>query len=462
MGNTNFNFDFNNFKRPSLKDLIYLAISLAAAIAMYFLLPDDGGAASLAAAMIVTGAGGGKSVVDGPLTTTLTAEGSPSLLRNEIDNRVVKIRPMATPVDQISRCIGARPSGSMVVEYYSVDTKETGSTLKSAPDPEAYTYKDGVATFELEVEKGEIFAPTETVLLPRMEIGIAMVQPVLYVSGRQGGKLMVLCPGLDENGVADMLSKLKAGDRVERMGRAAAELDVMTEQFEALPVKASNNCQIFKAQVEQSTYQKIANKEVGWSFSDQEEVAIMDMRLGMEKSFIFGQRGRFTDPVKHEEVLLTGGIWNQMDKVWLYDRGALTTDGIVKMMRTAFTGNCGSSRKVLVAGSGLIEQLNCLEYNKVVSAGETVVKWGLDFSELVSKFGRLYVVHSEVFDCCGHTDDGMIIDPEYITKYTHVPFKTERLDLKKSGVRNTEAVVVTESSCLVLRYPSAHCRVIAA
>jgi len=109
MGNTNFNFDFNNFKRPSLKDLIYLAISLAAAIAMYFLLPDDGGAASLAAAMIVTGAGGGKSVVDGPLTTTLTAEGSPSLLRNEIDNRVVKIRPMATPVDQISRCIGARP-----------------------------------------------------------------------------------------------------------------------------------------------------------------------------------------------------------------------------------------------------------------------------------------------------------------------------------------------------------------
>lgn len=195
MGNTNFNFDFNNFKRPSLKDLIYLAISLAAAIAMYFLLPDDGGSASLAAAMIVTGAGGGKSVVDGPLTTTLTAEGSPSLLRNEIDNRVVKIRPMATPVDQISRCIGARPSGSMVVEYYSVDTKDTGSTLKSAPDPEAYTYKDGVATFELEVEKGEIFAPTETVLLPRMEIGIAMVQPVLYVSGRQGGQADGALPG---------------------------------------------------------------------------------------------------------------------------------------------------------------------------------------------------------------------------------------------------------------------------
>ena len=35
-------------------------------------------------------------------------------------------------------------------------------------------------------------------------------------------------------------------------------------------------CQIFKAQVEQSTFMKIANKEVGWTFSDQEEAAIID------------------------------------------------------------------------------------------------------------------------------------------------------------------------------------------
>ena len=38
-------------------------------------------------------------------------------------------------------------------------------------------------------------------------------------------------------------------------------------------------------QVEQSTLQKLANKEVGWTFSDQEEVAIIDMRQGMEKNW---------------------------------------------------------------------------------------------------------------------------------------------------------------------------------
>ena len=34
------------------------------------------------------------------------------------------------------------------------------------------------------------------------------------------------------------------------------------------------------------------------------------------------------------------------------------------------------------------------------------------------------------------------------------------LDLKKSGQRNSDAVVLTEASCLVLRYPEAHMRII--
>ena len=53
----------------------------------------------------------------------------------------------------------------------------------------------------------------------------------------------------------------------------------------------------------------------------------------------------------------------------------------------------------------------------------------------------------------------MIIDPEYIQKYTHIPFSTEQLNLKKSGVRNVDALVMTEASCLVLRYPKAHMRI---
>ena len=96
----------------------------------------------------------------------------------------------------------------------------------------------------------------------------------------------------------------------------------------------------------------------------------------------------------------------------------------------------------------------------MVTSGESVVKWGIDFSELRSKFGTLYVLLSEVFDEVGMADNGMIIDPEYLQKYSHIPFSSESLDLKASGQRNVDALVLTEASCLVLRYPKAHMRIV--
>ena len=89
-----------------------------------------------------------------------------------------------------------------------------------------------------------------------------------------------------------------------------------------------------------------------------------------------------------------------------------------------------------------------------------MAKWGIDFTEMRSKFGILYVLLSEVFDECGMADNGMIIDPEYLQKYSHLPFGTEALNLKSAGVRNTDALVLTEASCLVLRYPKAHVRIV--
>ena len=213
-------------------------------------------------------------------------------------------------------------------------------------------------------------------------------------------------------------------------------------------------------QVEQSTLQKLSNKEVDWTMTDQEEAAIYDMRLGMEKSFLFGVKNRLWDPVKKENIMLTGGIWFQAGKQFSYDSDSLNQNTIIDIMHDAFTGNAGSKRKILIGGSNLISRLNKLDYTKVVSAGDNVVKWGIDFSELRSKFGTLYVLLSEVFDEVGMEDNGLIIDPDYLQKYSHIPFSSETLDLKKSGRRNVDALVLTEASCLVLRYPKAHMRIV--
>lgn len=419
--------------------------------------------------IIVDGAAGGKHIVDGPLTTDLTREASPSLLLNEIDQQIVKIRPMATPLDQLSRYGGGKHAGSMIVDYYNVDTKPTSTRLS-----ESYAEGDGVIAggatpkVRLTTENDELFDTSDTILVQGVHgyeadgVTMSRRELVLYVAGRDvaNGLMVMAVNGKTVNGVANCLPDLSQGVTLIRMGRAASELDVQSPQFEALPTKQQNYCQIFKMQVEQSTLQRLNNKEVGWTMSDQEEAAIYDMRLGMEKSFLFGVKQRLWDPDKKENIMLTDGVWYQAGKQFTYTETTFSRETVVELMREAFTGNSGSKRKVLLGGSRLMGYLSNLDYDRVVMSRESVSKWGIDFTEIRSKFGTLYLLLSEVFDECGMSECGLVIDPEYVQKYVHIPFSTESLNLKSSGVRNTDALVLTEASCLVLRYPKSHMRIV--
>lgn len=438
--------------------LVFTLLAVASAVTLLCLLGD--GDTCMAVGAVITGAAGGSHVVGGPVTTDNAAEASPSLLRNEIDKRIVRIRPMSTPLDQISRWGGSRKAASMVVDYYAVDTKPTVAAVRTAVDADATYVSDGYEHAMVETDNNKLFEATETILVPSVSAADGE-QLVLYVVSKDDNSLTVIPLNGQETAGVRKMPALAAKTLLVRMGRAASELDVQTAQFSAMPVKRSNFCQIFKAQVEQSTLMKMADKEAGWTFNDQEEVAVIDMRLGMEKNFLFGTRCRFTDSAKDETVFITGGVWNQAGRGFEYDPAAFDLRTMVSLTREAFTENAGSTRKILLAGSDLIERINNLDYNRVVMAGDKVTKWGIDFNEIHTKFGSLYVLHSEIFDQCGHSADGIVIDPEYIQKYSHIPFSAEKLDLKKSGLRNTDAVVLTEASCLVLRYPNAHLRVTA-
>jgi hypothetical protein len=412
--------------------------------------------------MNVTTTDQGVHINEAPLTTKITRENAPGLLRNAIDERIVKIRPMATPIDQLSRCAGARSCNAMKVDYYAVDVKPTSATLtKSVRQSDEKFDSDGAAYFSLVTNQNTIFSPSETLLIPTYTVNGLSEPMVLYVTKVTSEKVDVIWVNAPANEQANpTFDSIPTGAEIVRMGRAATELDVQTAQFEALPKKKTNNCQIFKMQVEQSTFQKLAAKEVGWNFSDQEEVAIIDMRQGMEKNFLFGSKAVINDPDKKEDVYLTGGIWNQTTKTFNYKKDTLEANDLINLCRQAFTGTGGGNRKILIGGSGLIEALSKIKYDKTLDAGTTFTKWGIEFKEIRSNFGSLYVLHSEIFDQCGHADDGFVLDPDYMTKYCHVPFHTETLNLRSSGQRNTDAIVITEASCLVLRHPDSHMRII--
>ena len=56
------------------------------------------------------------------------------------------------------------------------------------------------------------------------------------------------------------------------------------------------------------------------------------------------------------------------------------------------------------------------------------------------------------------SDCGFALDPEYLSKKTHVSWSRNVLDLQKAGIRRTDAVVIQEVACLYLRYAKAHAR----
>lgn len=414
----------------------------------------------------VTGSMGGKHIGGQPLTTKLIDDVTPGLLQNSIDERIVKVRPMSTPIDQLSRCVAARKAGAMTVEYYSVDTKKTETELTNAVTGlTARRQSDGNFRFTIAVNDSSIFEVSETVLIPsvtgNVTAGASVAGPLAcYVTAKDADGIEICPLNLDVEGQTLTVPDMAAGTRIVRMGRAASELDVQTAQFSALPVKAYNNCQIFKMQVEQGTLAKIARKEVGWNFTDQEEAAIIDMRLGMEKNFLFGSRARLYDASKSEYIYFTGGIWQQAASEHELNLTGMTEQALIDLCAKAFTGNNGSKRKILIAGTELVSAISKIQFQRSLHAGDSLTKWGVKFGQIESNFGTLYVLHSEVFDQCGHSRDGFVLDPDYMTKYVHVPFRAETLDLRSSGVRNTDAVVLTEASCLVLRYPQSHLRVI--
>lgn len=397
---------------------------------------------------LVTAATDGKHVSGTPLTTTLAEKVSPGLLANSIDRAIVRVRPMATPIDQISRMGHVREVDSLEVDYYSVDTRADQTDVTEVTADE--TYEGDEALLTLKVDDATIFEPSETFSFMHPDTSLASGYVVEKLDSET---LKVLVAKADAPDIA-------SGTTLVRLGRAATQLDVQSPQFSVLPKKKTNYCQIFKMQIEQSMIMKMSHKEIGWDFTDQQEAAVYDMRLGMEKQFLFGTPMKVYDYVKQEKVTLTQGIWSQAGKELSIRLDKFDSNQLVDLLRNVFTENSGSRRKILIAGSRMISALNKIDAQKVITSRDQVTSWGIDFSELISKFGRLYVVFSDVFDSVGMDSNGMVIDPEYIQKHVFIPFTAEKIDLRGSGQRNTEAMVLTEASCLTLRYPDAHTRLI--
>ena len=436
-------------------------------------------ASNLPDAGVTTGGDGGNGGSPAGIATETGGrqEGDPEFYTKDIDQRIIKIRPMATPIDQISRYAKAQKSDSFEVKYYSVGTRPIKCTTTAA-----VSAQDSGASVELPVDDANMFTLDDTIRVVGVK-GKFNDKGVAYDPNDENTPDLVLCVcsrnestsmpvvyavngNKDSNGATIYLPAIPKGTTLVRMGKACGELDVQTGRFNNLPTAEIQYCQNFMIQIEQSKFDEIAAKEVDWTFSDIEEDGIYDMRLAQENTYLFGVKNVIYHPTKDGMATwFTGGIWYMAGKdieVGEWDsteqKAVITDDNLVDICKDLFVGTgIGNKRKILFCGSDMLSAFSKIKSEKF-RLKDTVEVWNLKFKSWDTDFGEVLTIHHELLDANGMSDCGFAMDPEYLTKKTHVSWGRNVLDLKKAGIRNTHAVVLQEVSCLYLRYAKAHAR----
>lgn len=416
--------------------------------------------------------------IDGIATVSHGSEVNPELYTKDIDSRITKIRPMATPIDQISRYAKAQKADSFEVKYYSVGTRPIScktnavtnwgsgtSVTLNVDDPTMFTVDDTIRVVGVKAThdyKGNAYSSADE-NTPDL---------VLCVCGRSAETNLPIVYAVngdldtDKQAIKIPEAGIPSGTTLVRMGKACGELDVQTGRFNNIPNAEIQYCQNFMIQVEQSTFDKIASKEVNWSFSDIEEDGIYDMRLAQENTFLFGDINKVYHPSKDGAATwFTKGIWYMAGKdievgEWDAEKNCavISDENLVDITKDLFVGTgIGNKRKVLFCGSDMLSAFSKIKSEKF-RLKDTVEVWNLKFKSWDTEFGEVLTIHHELFDANGMSDCGFALDPEYLTKKTHVSWARNVLDLKKAGVRNTDAVVIQEVACIYLRYAKAHAR----
>lgn len=418
--------------------------------------------ALMAAAPVVTptpGANGNPVsvvVTEAPLQTDTINEESHELIQASVDQMITKMRPALTPLDTIMRQCKAKKAESQTFRWYSTDIRSVESSISNKVDGST---EGGFKHATVTVDNGGLFAVSDTLVVPSVK-GADGADLVLYVVGRTGNDLdVVAINGTDSSGTIEV-PEISGSSAVFRLSRAAAEGDVKTASYAAVPTSEENYCQIFKLQIAMSTLAQASKKEVGWDLSEVEEQALYEFRMAMEASALFGVKGKVFDNVKGAYVYTTGGIVPSIkNKIELGAGGdqPLSNADLIALCKRVFQGNVGSRKRVMFVGSEFNEALSTIEtVHKQLEAGNTVVAWGLEFNEIRSNFGSLMVMQHDMLDLYGYSDKAIILDPDFIDKWTWMPMTSLELDTRKSGEYDGDVKVWTEISGFATRYPSCH------
>lgn len=403
-----------------------------------------------------------------------------------LDRTIRELQPMKTPFDQMTRYAsnGEKPDG-MKFEYASI-----GSRPYKAKTAAAISGKSSQTTVTLSVDNPQVFSVDDVILVPSVAAvtdadGIAYATKFSGATFEACGKwpcLQLKVCGYDSangdpvvyavNGAKSSFGNtgvpdIESGVELIRIAKAVNEAKSETGRVNEAPNDTVQYCQIFMAQTEETLIHKLTKRDVnGLDLAWNERRTLEDFRLSQAGTFLFGDRGLSVGHPREEgnKCWYTGGAWWQAGKDIDFghvENGQLVIneDDLVDMNRALFVGEgTGGVKKLLFAGSDFITALEKIKSEKFRLKGD-VQAWDLTFTSWKTTLGELLVVHDEMLDHFGKSDQAFALDPEYFEKRVLLSLDRAVRDMDAAGIRATTAVRLKEVSAVVLYAPQAHARV---
>lgn len=408
--------------------------------------------------------GSSQGPIDG---TTVVGENAPSTtvvkasyMDEDLDQKIVLIRPQDTPIDTFTRSIANNvKSEAWEAGGWEIGTREVFDRLDNA-------YSSGTT---IAVQNGDMWKPGDTFLVHTIDAngddsGIKLDSNNLpvqcIVKAVSGGNLTVQRVGT----LSATIPTIADESIIQRLSPAVSELEASVEGFAIQPSDRKYYNQIHMCQVEESVIHALLKKKVAMDFSVYKEQTLWDFKRGMELCNLFGVGG-LSKNAKGELVHHSTGLWWQMNQQSTVDfTSAMTDQDWNSLGRAIFEGNNGADRRLLFAGNGLLEQIaNVASYSKQLEAKNTELVLGLRVFKIETPFGELLVkpmgsLFEGYFSKCG-----MVIDPNFVKKYVMEPLTTTQLDLNKTGQRRVDnAVRIHETYSLFLENLPCHRRIVPA
>lgn len=443
-----------------------MSIAVALVAAIYYLYNQDCGVLGVLMAGVPVAGTVTTEASDGVSSDMGFASGE-TMKDVDYSSKVAQYYPDSAPLDTVLRSIATEETNSVIVGWGDSGFNKGIGLLSQAPSDSS----NGEITLTVSNPK-EVTIGT---LLQFKNQDASYATPknlTVLVIGKDTGNSQLFCRVVGTGNISsgaeisdDAFGTSPNFSKLNYIGTAKNEKDAQTEALQFMPNVYKNYCQIHMAQVEQGDYDKIQAKKFDWGIQDYKNDALYKFRLGCEMTSLIGKKS-ITTNAAGSEVYTASGLeeyvgWNASyyASASTGDKGKLDLEWFNRLGDAVFSNvNSSEERYLFCSSQFYINLLKNVDIQKMVNAGETLVKHGISVRQVDTGFGILNIkVHKGL--SIYRPGEACVVDASR-SVYRHFAkegkMSWKQLNLRDSGQAKADVWVLSERSCPQFRVKPAH------